>query len=380
METNEATESVSFAGEGTIVADNTIESYYNKVKCVYYHSILEKLTGSGKNRKWEVVRNVTEAIPFYLEDDRGRLRIDVRNMDEDSSGHKITYDNKDKKDHKYSEIDTVAVLSKKSFKEKRVKYRKSEYVLEPNTKGFVYGYVEEDKEGLVLREHQDHPLIISRKTHQAFKKEFSKGKNIIYFVHVLVFIGFSITLLALSSYKFAPYELFIALIGVGAIIIFGSVIFTMYNRIVLLRNRLFNTWSNIDTELKRRHNLIPRLVASVKGMASHEKNVQSIVTALRSGEQTDASQAKTHKTVLATLEKYPDIKANESFQKLMIELVDTEERIAYSRDFYNTAVRSYNTVIEQFPSNVLAGMFKFTSYGFIQISDAEKNVPSATVS
>ena len=390
LETNEATEGVSFAAEGMIVSDETVLSEYTKTQCVYFHSVLEKYVKSGKSGRWEVVDNIVKSVPFFLEDERGRLAIDIRDVDADNSGQKIGLERR-AHDPKFSEIDTesYAVHNKLKFKAAKhfVKapkgFRKSEYVLLPNTKVFVYGYVEEEKDELVLREHDRHPLIISRKSQRGFVKQFYKGKNLIYAAHVLIFAGFATSVMSLSYWKIAPMSAHTSAVVAGGVVILGSIVFTMYNRMVQLRNRVKNAWSNIEGELKRRHDLIPQVVASVKGYTKHEKLVQSVTTALRSGEDrnpmTGAARTDSHKQLLAVVEKYPDLKAAETFQKLIITLTDTEERVAYTREFYNSSVRGYNTLIQQFPFIIFAKLFSFGAYAFIAAASLERGVPEASV-
>jgi LemA protein len=158
-----------------------------------------------------------------------------------------------------------------------------------------------------------------------------------------------------------------------------------YNRLIILRNRAREAWSDIDVQLKRRYNLIPNLVETVKGYAAHEKGVLENVTKARaaaiaaekSGDPKKVGEAEnilsgTLKTLFAVAENYPDLKASVNFLELQRELRDTEDKIQAARRFYNTNVRDFNTKIESFPANIIAGMFGFKTREFFEAEAAEK--------
>ena len=153
------------------------------------------------------------------------------------------------------------------------------------------------------------------------------------------------------------------------IVILAIIVISIYNRLVVLRNRIENAWSKIDVQLKRRADLIPNLVETVKGYAAHEKEVFQKVTEARSAlvnakgvkEQGEANNMLTGalKTLFAVAESYPELKANQNFMQLQEELSGTESKIAYARQFYNDTVLKYDNMREKFPSNIVAGMFGF---------------------
>ena len=177
--------------------------------------------------------------------------------------------------------------------------------------------------------------------------------------------------------------LIIVLIIVVIIIIIALI--HMYNNLVGLRNRVKNSLAQIDVQLKRRNDLIPNLVETVKGYASHEKEVLEEVTKARSNvmnassiEETSAADNQLTgalKSLFAVAENYPDLKANSNFQQLQSELSETEDKIAYSRQFYNDVVLKYNNACQQFPSNILAGMFGFSEEEYFQVPESETAVP-----
>ncbi|OIP94961.1 hypothetical protein AUK40_06480 [Candidatus Wirthbacteria bacterium CG2_30_54_11] len=171
-------------------------------------------------------------------------------------------------------------------------------------------------------------------------------------------------------------------ITLGIIAVVIGFIWITYNGLVTARLRVKESWSGIDVQLKRRYDLIPNLVESVKGYASHEKTVFENVTKARTAamsagsvaEQADANNmlSGTLKTLFAVAEAYPDLKAQASFQQLQTELSDTESKIAYARQFYNSNVLSYNTQIQVFPAVIFAGMFGFKAEEFFAAEEAAK--------
>lgn len=172
------------------------------------------------------------------------------------------------------------------------------------------------------------------------------------------------------------------ILGVAAVFILW--IIGMYNRFVTLVNRVKEAWADIEVQLKRRYDLIPNLVVTVKGYATHEKSAFENVTkaraqAMGAGGLADKGQAENMlsgalKSIFAIAEAYPDLKANQNFLALQAELSDTENKIQASRRFYNTNVRDLNISIESFPGNVIAGVFNFAKQEFFQLEDeAAKN-------
>lgn len=178
-----------------------------------------------------------------------------------------------------------------------------------------------------------------------------------------------------------------ALIAVLVVVVFTLIfVVGIYNRLVNLRMLVENAWSNIDTELKRRYELIPNLVATVKGYASHEQEVFEKVVAARNQamqpHQDRAAQAQDEnalaqalKSVFAVAEGYPQLKANENFLALQKELVNTEDRIQAARRFYNGNVKDLNSLIQQFPSNILARQFGFQETEFFEIENSLERQP-----
>ncbi len=172
------------------------------------------------------------------------------------------------------------------------------------------------------------------------------------------------------------------ILGVIAAIIFAVI--TIYNRLVALRQNRNNAYADIDVQLQQRFDLIPNLVETVKGYAAHEKEVFAEVTKMRArvsdadtqGERLQAEQAlgKAMVNVLAVAENYPDLKADQNFQRLMAELSDVENKLSAARRFFNNATSEYNTAIEQFPANLIAKNFGFKTEEFYEIDETERDL------
>lgn len=166
---------------------------------------------------------------------------------------------------------------------------------------------------------------------------------------------------------------YLAIIIVVLIIIF----IILYNRIVKLNIRCKNAFASIDNQLKRRKDLIPNLVETTKGYMEYEtKNLLKITEARTKNiselAQTSEEITKNIKIILAKAESYPDLKANELFKNLQIELTGTEDKIAFARQFYNDCVQKYNTVIETFPTNIIANIFKYNKKEYFKITDEDR--------
>ena len=184
----------------------------------------------------------------------------------------------------------------------------------------------------------------------------------------------------------------IGLIIVGAILVL--IIFAVigiYNALIRLRNQVDNAWSQIDVQLKRRHDLIPNLVETAKGYMQHERDTFESITKARSqamGAKTVGDAAKAEGALTEALSKfmlvvenYPDLKANQNFLSLQETLTSTENKIAFARQGYNDQVLFFNNKIQMFPSNIIAGMFSFTKREFFEIEDAaEREVPKVSFS
>lgn len=169
------------------------------------------------------------------------------------------------------------------------------------------------------------------------------------------------------------------------VILLVFVLVGKYNNLVTLNENVDKAYSNIDTQLERRADLIPNLVSTVKGYAKHEeKAINDVVTArenlLKAGNAKELSEANSKldtalNALMVIVENYPDLKANTNFINLQDELAGTENRIAVARKDYNDAVNSYNSTIKKFPNNMIAGMFNFEQKSYFEVSENKKDVP-----
>ena len=171
---------------------------------------------------------------------------------------------------------------------------------------------------------------------------------------------------------------------IGIVVLAALVLFAIaiYNNLITLKNRVDEAWSDIDVQLKRRYDLIPNLINTVKGYATHEKELLEKITLARTAamgaggpaekQESENVLSGTLKTLFAVSENYPDLKANQNFLELQRELSDTEDKIQASRRFYNGNVRDFNIKIETVPSNIVAGMLNLTKREFFAADEAEK--------
>lgn len=176
------------------------------------------------------------------------------------------------------------------------------------------------------------------------------------------------------------------LISLGVLLVFAIFVIALYNGLVSIKNQCEEAWSNVETELKRRYDLIPNLVNTAKGYAAHERELLENVTAMREQAANNhgslASQAQDELRLqqalgqlMVRLEAYPDLKANQNFLELQTELANTENRIQAALRFFNGNIRENNNKVQQFPSNIVAGMFGFGTREFFELDVPEARQP-----
>ena len=178
---------------------------------------------------------------------------------------------------------------------------------------------------------------------------------------------------------------------IGLIIVLGIIallviyVISVYNKLVNSRNKVENQWSQIDVQLKRRADLIPNLVETVKGYAKHEEGTLTKVIEMRNkavnastvNEKVEANNELTGalSRLMVIAEAYPELKANQNFVSLQNDLKDTEDKISYARQFYNDSAMNFNNLVEMFPSNIIANMFGFKKFEFFKVEEEAKEVP-----
>ena len=171
----------------------------------------------------------------------------------------------------------------------------------------------------------------------------------------------------------------------GIVVVLIIAVIGMYNSLVQSKIKVDNAWSQIDVQLQRRFDLIPNFVETVKGYMTHEKETFEKIASLRTSwanansvsekAELDNQLSTTLKTIMAVSENYPELKANQNFSELSEELRNTENKISFSRQFYNDTVTMYNTKLQVFPSNIIASMFHFEKMNFFEVDEASKEVP-----
>jgi LemA protein len=182
-----------------------------------------------------------------------------------------------------------------------------------------------------------------------------------------------------------------ALLALAVLVLVGLAVVVLYNRLVRLRNRTENAWSQVDVQLRRRYDLIPNLVETVKGYASHERATFEEVTAARTRAQeargvADQAQAENALTaaigrLFAVAEAYPELRASENFQQLQAELTNTEDKIRVARQVYNDTVLSYENARETVPTNIVAGLFRFEEREYFELEEpAAREAPRVSFS
>jgi LemA protein len=181
-----------------------------------------------------------------------------------------------------------------------------------------------------------------------------------------------------------------ALIVVAVLIVLALALVAIYNRLVRLRNRVENAWAQVDVQLRRRYDLIPNLVETVKGYAAHERGTFEEVTRARAaaqGASTVAEQAQAENVLTAAIgrlfavaEAYPELRASENFQQLQAELTDTEDKIRVSRQVYNDSVLTYENARETVPTNLVAGLFGFGEKPYFEVEDPVREAPRVSFS
>ena len=177
----------------------------------------------------------------------------------------------------------------------------------------------------------------------------------------------------------------VVVLSIGGVVVLALAVIAIYNRLVRLRNRVSNAWSQVDVQLRRRYDLIPNLVETVKGYASHERATFEEVTSARTRaqeartveQQADAENALTAAIgrLFAVAEAYPELRASENFQQLQTELSDTEDKIRVARQVYNDTVLTYENARETVPTNVIAALFGFEEKPYFEIEEAAREAP-----
>jgi LemA protein len=385
LETDDATAGVTFAGSGVIGSDKKIISPYTNTECVYYHSITKECCGPKKSFDWVTLEDKEDFSLFYIEDKKGRIYIDIEDFVEQQSNKK-TSNKSDELSIKYSNIENEIVLEELKIRDKdkkgfftknsksKIRTTREETVLKEGTNVSVYGFVVEKNGKKVLRAYEQMPLIITTKSHKDFIQQFSEGYKIIHVAPIIVLFGLVMFLFSISSFVHFKLDILFFISILAGICVVG--IFILYNRIVVLKNRTKDAMANIDGELKRRLDLIPNLINVVKQYAKYEQEINEIIADMRMekvfNEKNIPKPPLRHGSkLIAIAERYPNLKSSENFLQLMEEITDTENRISYSRAFYNRTVEKYNELIMQMPYILVAKPFGIKKINFLSFDNSK---------
>ncbi len=342
---------------GKIIPDGvTLQSFATKTDCVYYHYIKEEYRSSGDSHYWAVVENIFKHVPFKVKDESGEITVNLTNIDSDFSNFSIDKKkNLEKEDHflvdyANSEVDCIKSVYQHSIGKG---VRESEYILVPDMFVFVNGWVHKIRGQKIIAEHEHMPLIVSRKTKDAYLENFAKGDSFFYTSNFILLIGGMAILYAFSFIGLFALEWVLVVPAV----VFIRIIYNSYNRMLELSKRCDNALSQIDIELKKRVELIPILEEVTKRYAKYEGALMQLTTIIRS----DAinSNHDFEKKFFSIVEAYPNLKTNTLFKEFILNLRTIEDNIAYYRGFHNKTVTKYNTLIGLFPFIILSKIFNF---------------------
>ena len=374
--------------KGTAESDNPLTSYMAGAQCVLYRWRVEEhwsrmvttvgakgAVSTHRESGWTTVAKGEQITPFYLKDDTGVIRVVPQGAKiEDKEIYSETCKRKDplyfskgpsneiaNSDHQRRFIETAILLHANLYVMGQARERED----------IVAAEIAKDKKAPMY--------LISTRTEKQVSSGFGLGFWILTFSGLVVacggvFIGNRI-LTPCSSGSWQPY-----VIAIGGFLFITALgwVWTVYNSLVNLCQRVKQGWSEVDIELKRRNDLIPNLVQTVEGYAAHESGLQELVTKLR--QQMSATppgvagpdHAGFIPTLRVVMENYPDLKASQLFLKLQTELTDTEQRIALARDYFNQIVTFYNTRLQIIPDTVLAKMMRLKPQTLMSDADFER--------
>lgn len=377
--------------KGTAESDTPLTSFLAGARCVYYSYSIEEewrrtVTESYTDSKghhhtrtrtesgWKTIDQSTRYISFYLRDDTGIIRI----LPE---GAKVTA---------VSSFNTTCTPGDPLYYGKGPdsqiansthRRRFMEQILPLHAELYIFGQARERQDiaaAEVAKDKDEKMFLISTKP----ESKVSAGYTVSYWAWaiggLIAAIGGGVWWNITADIAAKPAQAFgITIGGYIALLIIGW-LWTVYNSLINLHHMVERGWSQVDVQLKRRFDLIPALETTVKGYATHEKDIQSIVTKLRAqGEAAPLDNKSTgFKGVSPELriiaERYPDLKANESFLKFQNSLIDTEQRIALARDYFNNAATAYNTRLEIIPDRFIAALARLKQQALMNASDFER--------
>jgi len=370
--------------KGSAESETPLTSYLGGIRCVQYEWKVEEhwsrtvtyVDSKGVHTRtesgWTVVAKGGENPPFYLKDDTGIIRI----VPEGASIHGVSSFDRTcgMKDPVYFAKGPASAIAN-STHQRRFK----ESALPLHVPLYIMGQARECKDVVAaeIARDKDAPVfIISTKTEKQITTTY------VWLIWLWLILGLSVTIggafisRAINTVTSeASVQLFIIAGGVYLFALALSWTWTVYNSLIALRNRVNQAWSQVDIQLKRRADLIPNLVKCVEGYSSHEKSVQELVATMRSQAEIGVEKGDLRgygPALLAVAERYPLLKANQSFLALQKSLSDTEQRIALARGYFNDIVTFYNTQLEVIPDRFVGRMARLFRQNLLQTTDMER--------
>ncbi|MEN8615383.1 LemA family protein [Dehalogenimonas sp. THU2] len=365
--------------KGTAESETPLESFLAASRCVYYSYKVEEhwhrmsLDGKGRPKSesgWKTVAQDTKSVPIYLKDDTGLLRV----LPDGAEIHADTVFNKEcRRDDAlyYGKGPEKAIgnsTHRRRFTEKAIPLHKTIYVV---------GQARERRDVVAaeIAQSKNAPLFLISTLDEKHHSDRYRLWYWLWLAAGLLIVGGGIALFQAQSLSPSPLGTLL-LTGAGLYLLAAFIgwIWNAYNSLVHLRQRVGQGWSQIDVELKRRHDLIPNLVQAVEGFRRHESGVQQLVTELRR-QGIEAGAVGIHGMagrLAVIVERYPDMKANESFLALQRALSEAEQRLALARDYYNEIATFYRTRLEIVPDRWLAGLTGFRPCPLLEAADFER--------
>lgn len=347
---------------GTLVPESTRELLRGPLSdesCVWYHYTVKEKRGSGKNSRWVTLEDRKEKQPFYCQGDDTGIRVFPSNAE---------------------------VISTHKSRERRGRRIYREFRLMPGDNLYLLGKAVVDKtrgDTLVLRHAKNEPFIVSNKPEKAVMLSKAARGMLLLSAAVSV-LFFCLLLLTASQGNFSSLDYLLAAL-VAPAFLGVLMLIIMFNDLVFLKQRCQRGWANIQVSLKKRRDLVPRLQTVVKQSLKHERELQTLLTEMRRPEQSAESMESARdylrreqtllRKIQVTLENYPELKTSSALEDLHKRLVRLENEVAMIRSGFNDAVEYYNTRIQQFPDNLLAGLFRFKRMSLLAFEKAIHQTP-----
>ena len=365
--------------KGTAECENPLTSYLAGQKCVYYKWQVDEHWSrtDGKNRQsgWKKVAGDVLSVPFYLKDDTGVIRILPYGAEVD--GDRIFDEYCNRRDALYYDKGPRKAVSNSTHKR-----RFYEIAVPLHNRLYVIGQSRERKDIVAAEVAKDKSapmFVISTRTEKQIRNRLLCWFWCFLILGLLCALGGTYAYMSTTNFSSAAEWQPFAIVGGAYVFVFIiGWVWNVYNSLINLRNRVKQGWSQVDVQLKRRYDLIPNLVKTVEGYRDYESDVQCLVAELRNQTQATppgekgADFAGVSSMLNILVEKYPELKASQSFLSLQKQLSETEQRIALARDYYNDIATFYNTRLEIIPDRFIAAIARLKPRTLMGAADFER--------